>query len=264
MENELKRCEKCGEVTERILDFPLLDGSGRTIKKTVTVMCRCRREEMKEMEMRFEREERMRKMTTLRRLSLMDERMKGIDFTTYKQTEDNAKVFAIAKKYVSNFEQMKQKGQGIMFYGGVGTGKSYTAAAIANELLKSLRPVVMTSFIRLLEELRKFKDETADMYKDGLNSADLLVIDDFGAERGTDFALENVYDIIDSRYRSGKPIILTTNLDIATMRECTDIRYSRIYDRIFEMCYPVKTAGKSWRKKEAVSRFDEMKKLLEV
>ena len=84
-----------------------------------------------------------------------------------------------------------------------------------------------------------------------------------GAERGTDYAIEKVYDIIDSRYRSNKPVILTTKLTIEQMKSCDDIRYSRIYDRIFEMCYPVKVNGFSWRKKEAVSRYGVAKKLLE-
>ena len=88
-------------------------------------------------------------------------------------------------------------------------------------------------------------------------------IDDLGAERGTDFTLEKVYDIIDSRYRSGKPAIFTTNLTMGQMKECTDIRYNRIYDRIFEMCYPVKFSGLSWRKREAAGRYASMKKILE-
>ena len=75
--------------------------------------------------------------------------------------------------------------------------------------------------------------------------------------------IKKVYDIIDSRYRNGKPVILTTNLSIEQMKSCDDIRYTRIYDRIFEMCYPVKVNGFSWRKKEAASRYGVVKKLLE-
>ena len=47
------------------------------------------------------------------------------------------------------------------------------------------------------------------------------------------------------------------------MQETTDIRYKRIYDRIFEMCFPVRVAGRSWREREAAKRFDEMKRLME-
>ena len=76
--------------------------------------------------------------------------------------------------------------------------------------------------------------------------------------------IQALYNIIDSRYRCGKPLILTTNLDLRQMKECQDIRYSRIYDRIFEMCYPVKAEGLSWRKKEAAGRYKETKELLEA
>ena len=177
-------------------------------------------------------------------------------------TEENRKVFGIAKRYVENFGEMFSKGQGILFWGNVGTGKSYTAAAIANELLGQMHSVIMTSFIKLLDEMSDFERDDSE-YIAKLNRAKLLIIDDLGAERGTDFSLEKVYDIIDSRYRTGKPIILTTNLEISQMKSCDDIRYNRIYDRIFEMCYPVKVDGMSWRKKEAAARFSETRRILE-
>lgn len=96
-----------------------------------------------------------------------------------------------------------------------------------------------------------------------MNSASLVILDDLGAERNTDYALEIVYNVIDSRYRSRKPMIITTNLTLSEMQNPPDIRYSRIYDRIFEVCYPVEFTGKSLRMKEAASRFDDMKSLLE-
>ena len=192
----------------------------------------------------------------------MDAKLCGVTFATYRRTEENAKALNLAQKYVSRFDEMYEKGQGLLFWGDVGTGKSYTAAAIANELLNKQIPVIMTSFIKLLASMGNFEKEDEN-YIDRLNKAKLLVIDDLGAERGTDYALEKVYDIIDSRYRTGKPMILTTNLRLQDMQNCEDIRYNRIYDRIFEMCYPVKMTGLSWRKKDAAVRFDTMKKMLE-
>ena len=96
-----------------------------------------------------------------------------------------------------------------------------------------------------------------------LNRAKLLIVDDLGAERETGFAVEKVYDIIDSRYRAKLPMILTTNLSLEEMKKATDLRYARIYDRIFELCYPVQFTGKSWRRAEAARRFEEMQRLLE-
>ena len=261
-EDGLRYCTVCGEKTERRIPFPLLDGKNGTEERIVACNCRCRREENQRFEERMQFEENQRRIDELRKLSLMDAKVRNVRFATYRVSEENQKVFKIAKRYVENFEKMLSESQGILFWGDVGTGKSYTAAAIANELLDRRVPVIMTSFIKLLNELGGF-DSDDSVYINKLNAASLLVIDDLGAERGTDFALEKVYDVIDSRYRSNKPIILTTNLDLKEMKNCTDIRYNRIYDRIFEMCYPVKVEGMSWRKKEAVARFGDMKKLLE-
>lgn len=256
-------CKTCGERVERIVYFPMLDGSGEYTQKKVRLNCKCDLEARANKEQQFQFEELQKSIHELQKLSLMDARLKEIKFDTYEQTVENQKVLELSKRYVARFDLMYQKGQGILFWGDVGTGKSYTAAAIANELIQRNVSVIMTSFIKLLASTKRFELEDDDLLE-RLNRAKLLIIDDLGAERGTDYALEKVYDIVDSRYRTGKPMILTTNLDFADMKRCSDIRYNRIYDRIFEMCYPVKMEGMSWRKKGAVSKFEEMKKLLEA
>lgn len=183
-------------------------------------------------------------------------------FDNFSITADNEKQLKICKKYVDNFGIMLAKNQGLLFWGGVGTGKTFSAACIANALLDSSIPVVMTSFAKLLGTSKGFGIDENMITE--LNHAKLLIIDDLGAERNTDFALEKVYSIIDSRYSSGLPMILTTNLDLTEMQQCKDIRYQRIYERILEVCYPVKFEGKSLRKNEAKDRFAEMRELLET
>lgn len=56
---------------------------------------------------------------------------------------------------------------------------------------------------------------------------------------------------------------IETNLSMSDMKGNTDVRFSRIYDRIFELCYPVPFSGKSWRKADAAKRYGEMKAFLE-
>ena len=255
-------CMVCGERTEREIDMPLLDGNGGTKKMKVHCICRCEKEAMEAQDQRMRYEEERRRIDSLKQLSLLDAKSKEVYFKTYQVTPENQKVFGIAKRYVENFASMYSNNQGLLFWGDVGTGKSYTAAAIANELMERLNPVIMTSFVKLLQDMHGF-DTDDGSYMNRLNKAKLLIIDDLGAERGTDYALEKVYDIVDSRYRSGKPAIFTTNLTIKQMKECTDIRYNRIYDRIFEMCYPVKFDGLSWRKRGAADRFASTRKILE-
>ena len=162
------------------------------------------------------------------------------------------------------FDEMLAKNQGLLLYGDVGTGKTHFACCIGNYVMEHLSTVFATSLIKILQKAKSFRDaDDEEAYISRLNYADLLILDDLGAERSTDYALEIVYNVIDSRYRSGKPMIVTTNLTLDEMRETPDLRYRRIYDRIFEVCYPIEFVGKSWRMKEAASRFDEMKSLLE-
>jgi DNA replication protein DnaC len=95
-----------------------------------------------------------------------------------------------------------------------------------------------------------------------LSRFQLLTIDDLGVERGTDTMNEMVYAIIDSRYRSGLPLIVTTNTTSAELKNPTDIHKARIYSRLLEMCIPIEVTGCDRRKEKLKSDFSEFKELL--
>lgn len=259
-EDGLLHCGKCRTKKETRIRFPTAGGNMEM--KTVPCVCKCRQEELEEERRADEYRERQQRICSLRQSSLIETKFKKARLSGYMVTDDNHKVFELANRYVNGFKEMYQKNQGILFWGEVGTGKSYTAACIANELIENMHTVIMTSFVKILQDIQTMKvDESVWIKK--LQEAELLVIDDLGTERNTEYALEKVYNVIDSRYRSGKPLILTTNLILKDMIQTTDIRYRRIYDRIFEMCYPVHVRGRSYREAEAARRFDNMQKLLE-
>lgn len=232
------------------------------ISKVVTCICDCEAKEIEEVEKQKQYEEDMRRISRLRSASLIDERLRNASFDSFKVTKENRNLHIMAKRYVDNFDSMRKNSQGLLFWGPVGTGKSYVAACIANELLNRRVSVIMTSFVKILQNVQSLQVDESKLIA-RLNSAELLIIDDLGTERNTDYALEKVYNIIDSRYLSGKPLILTTNLTLPEMQECQDTRYKRIYDRIFEMCYPYRVSGVSWRIQQAARRFNEMQELLE-
>ncbi len=124
---------------------------------------------------------------------------------------------------------------GCLFWGGVGTGKSYLAGCIANALMEKEIPVRMTNFALILNDLAA-SFEGRNEYISRLCRYPLLILDDFGMERGTEYGLEQVYNVIDSRYRSGKPLIVTTNLTLDDLQHPEDTAHSRIYDRLLSMC----------------------------
>ena len=91
---------------------------------------------------------------------------------------------------------------------------------------------------------------------------ELLIIDDLGVERNSEYALENIFSVIDWRYRSGRPLITTTNLPLVQLKQETKIGKKRIYDRILERCIPVKIDGVSRREAMANDNMQTMKNIL--
>lgn len=174
----------------------------------------------------------------------------------------NEKASDISLRYCTHFLSMKEKGKGILYLGNCGTGKTFLAACIANELINQGFSVLMTNFSRLVNIIFGLK-EGKQNYIDSLNSYDLLIIDDLGVERQSEYVAEIVQNIVDSRYRAGLPLIITTNLTPKDFSaESSDIAKSRLYSRISEMCLPVVVSGVDRRKKNSAACDSELKKLL--
>lgn len=264
-ENGILICGKCGEPRQRFMlfDDPTDDDPEHKSELKVVTMCRCEREEEEREKRKEEAAKDMEKIQRLRNASLLDEKLRGATFDAFKVTKYNERNLKLCRRYAMKFDQMVEKDQGLIFWGSVGTGKSFAAACIANYLLDRKVPVVMTSFVKLLEVFQSGRDEETSILN-RLGYAKLVIFDDLGAERGTDYALEKVYNIVDSRYRKSLPMILTTNLTIEDMKSEVDMRYRRIYDRVFETCYPMQFTGPSWRMKEASRRYKDMEELLGV
>ena len=166
-----------------------------------------------------------------------------------------------ARFYVESWETMQAENIGYLFWGGVGTGKSYLAACIANALMEKEVAVCMTNFATILGDLAA-SFEGRNEYISSLCSYPLLILDDFGMERGTEYGLEQVYSVIDSRYRSGKPLIATTNLTLEELQHPQDTPHARIYDRLTSMCAPVRFTGSNFRKETAQEKLERLKQLM--
>ena len=201
----------------------------------------------------------MRKLEQLRDMGFPDEDMRGCTFAN--DDGSNEKISAVAHNYVENFDEMFKRGKGLLLFGGVGTGKSFISACIANALIDRGRACLVTNFARLVRTVEETFDRKQE-YLDGLNRFDLLVIDDLASERDTEYMGEIVHDIINSRYLSGLPLIVTTNLTSEELKKPADMRKQRIYSRLFEMCIPVEVTGKDRRKQKLKAEYNEMKHLL--
>ena len=235
-EDGLLHCASCGGALERLLPQPVL---GRNKFPTT---CPCRQKEIEERAL--EEKEKQHRITVDNNTSVCFHEKRMRDWT-FANDDGSTPTMDKAKAYVANWNQMKKEGIGLLLWGGVGTGKTYMAACIANALLQEEKRVLMTDFATI-SNISVFDQAE---YVSSLCRYDLLIIDDLGAERSTEFALQNVFDVINRRWESGKPLIITTNLSIHALKECSseDMTRLRIYDRILDMCKPILVDGESKR-----------------
>lgn len=156
-----------------------------------------------------------------------------------------------AREYAEQFDECRKYGQGLLFYGDVGTGKSLTAACIANALIdKGYRPK-MTSLS--IEADNVWAAENKAAYIHSLCKYDVLILDDLGVERQTPYMQEMVYKIVNARAVQGGPVIVTTNLTKDEMGKPAEIGNQRIYSRLLQRCMTVKVVGNDRRMEDGVA-----------
>lgn len=207
--------------------------------------CECRQQELAEEEKAERRRVRQEWIEKRRIEGIPDANLRT--WTFEKDDSQDSKAMRIVRRYYEKWEKVYADNIGLYIYGNVGTGKTFAAACIANGLIDKGVPVLMTSFSRLVNALTGFKEADKNAYIASLHRYKLLVIDDLGVERQSDFAMEQIYNIIDSRYKDGQPIIVTTNRSVEELCKQADTKNRRIFDRILEMTVPVKIDGVSRR-----------------
>ena len=162
------------------------------------------------------------------------------------------------KRYADRWDEMRENNVGLLLWGNIGTGKTFAAHCVCNALLQRDEPVsiFITSLSRVLNSGWD-KSETVSRVR----NAPLVVFDDLGAERSSEYALENVFMLVDERYRARKPTIVTTNLTLNDLKNPQDMSHGRIYDRILEMCVPIYFDGPSRREGNASEKLRLMREL---
>jgi DNA replication protein DnaC len=233
--------------------------------------CKCSQEELnktKEQEQAEINKETQRKLDKLKKFSMMDDKFYDCTFENYEIDEDNKKLYKFALKYCNHWEEMYHENIGVMFLGSQGIGKSYTSFAIANRLLANMVPVIAISTIGLLDKIKttysKFGNEGESEILHQLSNAKLLILDDLGVENDTAWAKEKLYEIIDTRDRQGKPLIVTTNLTKEQLQNklTGSDGVNRTYDRLIKMCQPIEVKGTSKRIDEAKRKEEVLRKIL--
>ena len=262
IESVLKEDEYRDEATGEILCRFCHHARRKTIsclgvEKEVSILCPCQEEKYEKETAEKKQQDFMDLVQRHRSVGMAEKALREYTFANDKGYNQQIE---IAKNYVKHWENMLENGRGLLFWGGVGTGKTFLAGCIANALLEKGVRVMMTNFQRILNDLADFSGRNGKT--DNLNRYPLLILDDLGVERSTGYVSEQMFSIIDSRYRSGLPMIITTNLTLEEMKAAQDPDRKRIYDRILHRCTPVCVNGKNIRQQDAAEKIRAMGKLL--
>lgn len=240
-------CGHCETAKQCRIKFPFGE-------RIVGCQCACAQ---RRMEAERKADEERAQALKIRNLRLNGIKDRGLMDCTFRSARPSAEIEK-CRRYAEHWPEMEAENSGLLLWGNTGNGKTYAAACIVNYLIDMGIPAMITSFPRILnagwdktqiaEELRYYR---------------LLVIDDLGAERCSDYALETVYMIVDERYKAKKPLIVTTNLTLDELCKPKNMDYQRIYDRVLEMCVPVVFRGESIRRGNANEKMRRARLLLE-
>ena len=250
--DKLIYCSKCRTPRQCTIEH-----NSQTI--TLPIRCKCQREADEQEEADYQNRQHLIQIERLKANGLQDRYLH--DYTFENAKGYNLEEIKKAHRYVTEWDTMKSENRGLLLWGNVGTGKTYIAACIANALIEKGVSVLMTNFSKILNTLSPMYNGDRNAFIDSLNQYSLLIIDDLGIERNSEFALEQVFSVIDSRYRCKKPMIITTNLTIDEMNHA-DLAHTRIYNRILERCTPLMVNNQNIRKLNAEMNLNEARKLL--
>jgi DNA replication protein DnaC len=216
--------------------FDLCDGTGfrYDLATNTAYDCRCR-------------PQRKAKAKARSLSAVIPRRYRDVSFERPPVTDIEPTIVATTRRYTATIESQLDAGLGLWFMGPPGTGKTTLAMLVSQAALKAGRSVAIYSLPRLLNEIRdthRAERSHVDLL-DRLTEVDLLHIDDVGAERTTDWVLEELYSIVNGRYEDERSMVITTNiLDRDAL--CEQIT-ARTVSRLTEMCDELPLLGEDHR-----------------
>jgi len=220
----LLMCGKCGGKKECMSTF-----LGTTT--VVPCLCQCKKEALKLEQDRKKQKELRVRIEAMRRDGLPD----ALQTKTFASSQDSEQM-QMARNYVEHWDEVQNENTGLLFWGSCRSGKTHTAACIANALIDK----GVSAGIISLSVLPKIPFEERELMIYKMLQKSLVIIDDLGSERKTEYFESNVLSIIESRLNAGKPMIITTNLTLDTFKHPDGLQNARIYSRIYEKCTGIK------------------------
>lgn len=227
------------------------------VKRIVQPSCKCETNAHAEEMRKFTEYDKRREVEKRFAISSVGKRFEESTFENFVMRQGAETAYKQSRKYVLEFDECEVS---LLLWGTYGNGKSRLAAAVASGLKQKGKTVVFQSVPELLERIRqtfnKNNTETEQQIMSALLHCDLLILDDIGAEKVTDWVSDALYRIIDGRYRKKLHTMYTSNLKPSELEGKLG---GRIYDRILETTNPIENKASSYRMEQAKVRFAKLR-----
>ncbi len=196
-----------------------------------------------------EAEEKQRRASINRWIGGLPEMFREASFSGLQVHEKNRHAVEAARVYA---ETVPEPREGLIFLGEPGRGKTHLAAAVAVTRIRRGKSVVFGTVPALLGTVKATYGDSATTSEQQvvglMTSCSLLVLDDLGKERPSEWVEEKLYEIIDTRYVRRLPIVITTNVGLEQIERRYAWNGEAIVSRLYQMCSGVKVDGQDWRR----------------
>lgn len=255
-EDGLLYCGMCKAPRQMVLEVPMVG------TRIVPIMCPCEIAKREAEASREAMEAEQRRIDGMRKI--------GITSPDYREmvlaADDGSdpKMRAIVDRYIEKRDLMRRENIGLLLHGSAGGGKTFWASALANAMIDHGSSAMITTVPRLVTAMSQDFEAEKSRILEQVERVQFLVLDDVGIERQTGYMAEKMFEIIDARYRSRRPLIVTTNLTLEEISNPQQMEYKRVFDRIVEMCQPIHVSGEGRRKAIAREKSNKAREILGI
>ena len=213
-----------------------------------------------------QRQEKYRKIiNNIYKDNYMKKRLQKYNFENVSDTYEDTFIINQLIKFTDSCIKSEMK-NGLIIYGNIGYEKTYLAACIANKMIEQNKIVLMEKSSSIIDKIKESfnKDGLSETQIIGLYSnVDMLIIDDFGSETISKWALERLYRIINNRYENELPIVITTRYTREELMEKIAIENRKLAEEfiqiLYKMCYGISLIKNDRNAKEKASKSDKTK-----
>nr|AGF93127.1 DNA replication protein DnaC [uncultured organism] len=252
---ELEECPICGAEPEE-------EENPITYNEIKTLSCDCHSKIKEEIRKRDRNQKKTKKINEKIYRADIPSSYSGTLLSGFDpQNESQRSGLDTSERYIERWEYVKENGLGIIFFGGVGVGKTHLAVGILDKLIKEYmidgKFITIERWLSQVKGAMDYVEQTQEELISSLESCDLAVLDELAVEYLTNWEEKTLRRVIDYRVKNDKPIITTTNNSVEEIKGSLG---PRLFSRLRGKTGAIELKGKDMRTEKKVDLNEVLKK----